>query len=74
MWATVEPEEFFAFEHGDGRLKLIERLAAAYRAGELPDYMVEFIDSLRTSVKQSIRLVVIRSLGMADDRSCPTRH
>jgi hypothetical protein len=23
-------------------------LAAAYRAGELPDYMLEFVDSLRT--------------------------
>jgi hypothetical protein len=37
---------------GDGRLKLIERLAAAYRAAELPDYMLEFVDSLRTRAKQ----------------------
>jgi hypothetical protein len=29
-------------------LKLIERLAAAYRAGDLPDYMLEFVDSLST--------------------------
>jgi hypothetical protein len=40
--------EFFQFQHGDGRLRLIERLAATYRAGELPDYMLEFVDSLRT--------------------------
>jgi hypothetical protein len=33
-------------------VKLIERLAAAYRAGELPDYMLEFVDSLRTRPKQ----------------------
>jgi Nucleotidyltransferase domain len=52
MQATVDREEFFAFQHGDGRLKLIERLAAAYRAGELPDYMLEFVDSLRTRAKQ----------------------
>jgi hypothetical protein len=25
---------------------MIEHLAAAYRAGELPDYMIEFVDSL----------------------------
>jgi hypothetical protein len=30
MRATVDREEFFAFQHGDGRSKLIERLAAAY--------------------------------------------
>jgi hypothetical protein len=48
MRATVDREEFFAFQHGDGRLQLIERMAAAYRAGELPDYMLEFVDSLRT--------------------------
>jgi len=51
MRATVDRKEFFQFQHGDGRLKLIERLAAAYRAGELPDYMLEFVDSLRTPVK-----------------------
>ena len=32
---------------GDGRLKLIERLAAAYRAAELLDYMLKLVDSLR---------------------------
>jgi hypothetical protein len=52
MRATVDREEFFAFQHGDGRLRLIERLAAAYRAGELHDYMLEFVDSLRKRVKQ----------------------
>ncbi len=51
MRATVDREEFFQFQHGDGRLKLIERLAAADRAGELPDYMLEFVDSLRTRAK-----------------------
>jgi hypothetical protein len=30
-----------------GRM-LLERLAAAYRAGELRDYMSDFVDSLRT--------------------------
>jgi Nucleotidyltransferase domain len=48
MRAAVDPDEFFEFQHGDGRLKLIERLASAYRAGELPDYMLEFVDSLKT--------------------------
>jgi len=27
---------------------MIERLAAAHRAGELSDYMLEFVDTLRT--------------------------
>jgi hypothetical protein len=52
MRATVDREESFQFQHGDGRLKLVERLAAAYRAGELPDYMLEFVDSLRTQATQ----------------------
>jgi hypothetical protein len=52
MRATVDREEFFAFQHGEGRLELIERLAAAYRAGELPDYMLEFVDSLKTRSNQ----------------------
>lgn len=51
MRATVDREEFFHFQHGDGRVQLIERLAAAFRAGELPDYMLEFVDSLGTRVK-----------------------
>jgi hypothetical protein len=46
--AMVDREEFFEFQHGDGRLRLIERLAAAYRAGDLPDYMLELVDSLKT--------------------------
>jgi hypothetical protein len=32
-------------------LRLVERLAAAYRAGELSDYMLEFVGSLRTRAK-----------------------
>jgi len=48
MRATVDHEEFFHFQHGEGRRKMIERLAAAHCAGELPDYMLEFVDSLRT--------------------------
>ncbi len=36
MKATVGREKFFGFQHGDGRRKMIERLAAADRAGELP--------------------------------------
>ncbi|MDQ2983307.1 MAG: hypothetical protein M3R70_05210 [Actinomycetota bacterium] len=53
MRATVNRDAFFDFQHGDGRLKLIERLAAAYRAGELPDYMLEFVDALMTRVKSN---------------------
>jgi Nucleotidyltransferase domain len=48
MQATVDHEEFFHFQHGEGRRKMIERLAAAHRAGELPDYMHEFVDTLGT--------------------------
>lgn len=46
--AKAGRDEFFGFQHGDGRMKLIERLATAYRGGELPDYMLDFVDSLRT--------------------------
>jgi len=53
MRATVHREEFFSFQHGDGRMKLIERFATAYRAGELPNYMLEFVDSLSTRVKSA---------------------
>jgi hypothetical protein len=52
MRAVADRDEFFNFQHGDGRLKLIERLAAADRANELPDYMREFIDSLRSSASR----------------------
>jgi hypothetical protein len=34
--ATFDRDEFFAFQHGDGRLKLIERLTAAYPRRSLP--------------------------------------
>ncbi len=51
--ATVDREEFFQSQHGDGRLKLIERMAAAHRAGELPDYMLEFVESLKERPKSS---------------------
>ena len=40
MRARVDHEEFFHFQHGDGRRRMVERLAAAYGAGELPDYML----------------------------------
>ena len=50
--AAVNRDEFFAFQHGDRQVTLIERLAAARRAGELPDHMLEFVDSLRTRAKQ----------------------
>jgi hypothetical protein len=52
MRATVG-HEFFGFQHGDGRLRLIERLAAAHRAGELPDYMLEFVNSLKTGTTRT---------------------
>jgi hypothetical protein len=54
MRATVDRDQFFGFQHGDGRLKLIERLAAAYRADELPDYLLEFVDSLRTPTTRTM--------------------
>ena len=54
MRTTVDCNKFFQFQQGDGRRKLIERLAAADRAGELPDYMLEFVDSLRTLAKPAI--------------------
>jgi hypothetical protein len=41
MRATVDREEFFAVQYGDGRLKLIERLAAAYRAGDAREVVVQ---------------------------------
>lgn len=48
MRALVDRDKFFNFQYGDERLKLIERMAAEDRAGELPDYMREVFDSLRT--------------------------
>ncbi len=48
MRALVDRDEFFNFQHGDERLKLVEGMAAADLAGELPDYMREFVNSLRT--------------------------
>jgi hypothetical protein len=56
MRATAGRDEFFEFQHRDGRLKLIERLAAADRAGELPHCMLEFVDSLRTRAANSTDL------------------
>jgi hypothetical protein len=53
MRARVDPEEFFHFQHGEGRQRMIERLAAAHRAGDLPDYMLEFVDSLRMRMTQT---------------------
>jgi Nucleotidyltransferase domain len=53
MRATVDREELFQFQYGEGRTNLIERLVVAYRADELPDYMLEFVDSLRTRVKSA---------------------
>jgi hypothetical protein len=47
MRARVDREQFFHFQHGEGRRTMIERLAAAHGAGELPDYLFEFVDSLR---------------------------
>lgn len=52
MRALADRDDFFNFQHGDGQLKLIERLAAADRANELPDYMREFVVSLRSRVSR----------------------
>jgi hypothetical protein len=65
MRATVEREEFLAFQHGDGRLTLIVRLADAYRAGELSDYMLEFVDSLRTRTARTTSGATDRSIRTA---------
>lgn len=50
MRALADRDAFFDFQHGNGQLNLIERLALADRANELPDYMREFVDSLRSRV------------------------
>jgi hypothetical protein len=47
-------------------VKLIERFAAAQRAGDLPNYMLEFVYPLRTSDSRS------RGFG-ADARCCDAR-
>jgi hypothetical protein len=52
MRAIADRDDFFSFQYGDGRLKLIERLATAYRANELPEYMRELVDSLRSRVSR----------------------
>jgi hypothetical protein len=44
----ADRDGLFDFQHRDGRTKLIERLAAAYRANDLPDYMRDFVESLRS--------------------------
>jgi hypothetical protein len=54
MQAMVDHDEFFHFQHGEGRREMIERLAAAHRAGELPDDMVEFVDTLRTRATSAV--------------------
>ena len=65
MRPTVDREEFFGFQHGDARLKLIERLAAADRVGELPDYILEFVDSLRTrTISASARSATSRRYAL----------
>jgi hypothetical protein len=46
MRALVDSHELIAVQHGDGRKELIERLAGAARAGLLPDYLREFVDSV----------------------------
>jgi hypothetical protein len=45
------PRGVLRVPHGDRRSKLLERLAGAYRIDELRDYMVEFVESLRTRGK-----------------------
>jgi hypothetical protein len=52
MRAVADRDEFFNFQHGDGRLKLNDRLAAAERANEFPDYIREFVDTLRSSASR----------------------
>jgi hypothetical protein len=51
---SVDREAFFGFRHGDGRVRLTEHLAAAYRVRELPDYMLEVVDALRARAKPAI--------------------
>lgn len=46
MRATADRDELFELQYGGGKTKLIESVAAAACAGELPDYMREFVDSV----------------------------
>jgi hypothetical protein len=77
--AIADRDEFFNFQHSDGRLKLMERLAAADRAGGLPDYTRELrqraaVGGLSLSVadpRSSIRTTCAASLGSAGGRMCP---
>lgn len=48
MRAKVSHDDLFGLQYGDGRREMMERLAAATRADELPDYMREFVDSVST--------------------------
>lgn len=48
MRATFDWDQFFGAQQGNGRRKPIECLAASRRAGELPDYVVEFVEPLKT--------------------------
>jgi hypothetical protein len=52
MRATVDNEEFFQLPARRGQTAADESLAVAYRAGELPDYMLEFVNSLMTRAEQ----------------------
>jgi Nucleotidyltransferase domain len=45
MRAKVSHDELFELQYGEGKRKMMERLAAGARAGELPDHMIEFVDS-----------------------------
>lgn len=46
MRALVDSDELFGVQYGDGRKELMERLVSAARAGELPRYLREFVDSV----------------------------
>ncbi|MDQ4082379.1 MAG: hypothetical protein M3123_05765, partial [Actinomycetota bacterium] len=39
--------------HGDSQLKLSERFADAHRLGELRDYLLEFVGSLKTRTSRT---------------------
>jgi hypothetical protein len=40
------------FDFGQGIPRVLVVLNPAYRAGELPDYLLEFVDSLKTRAKR----------------------
>jgi hypothetical protein len=71
MRALVDSDELFALQHGDGRKELMERLASAAHAGELPEYMREFVDSVSAHAERRPRSDLGTGLRRLDRPTCP---